>query len=53
MSFNLSCIECDFAHKRICDSFPTITHLNVRSVHVHLFAFAELQIVIFFYLQMW
>lgn len=35
------------------DSFPTITHLNVRSVHVHLFVFAELQIVIFFYLQMW
>lgn len=35
------------------DSFPTITRLNVRSVHVHLFAFAELQIVIFFYLQMW
>lgn len=30
------------------DSFPTITHLNVRSVHVHLFAFAELQILIFF-----
>lgn len=56
MSLNFSCIEGDFAHKRIYDrtsnldgdSFPTITHLNVRCVHVHLFVFAELQILFFF-----